>query len=352
MMFPWPHSSRTPIGVDLGGCCIRAAQLRGAPGRWRLESYARIPRKDPGSPPGPEEALRLRDILRRQGFRGQDVVVAVPPEKLLAELVEAPPNRPSEEAAVTVGAELAKTRGCQPGALEVAVWPLPPSPCARARHEVLATACRHEDADALLDVLEGVGLNVLALDAYPAAMQRACRPVLRTAAGIVGVLDVGWTLSQLAVFYKDSAVYFRAVSETGIATLCKTLGDRLAIPLQDVHALLAGEGAGRTDQTLAEVVSAAKLESVARLHFAQAVEEVRPPFQYVMQQYPEVAVERLLLAGDGVGAAGLAQVLENSLGVKTRAITSEDLGIGSPAAPEECPAAVLALAVGLAEYYW
>ena len=81
---------RTPIGVDLGARQVKALQLGRVRGTWRITAAARFAR--PGDPEQIDPAVveRLDDVFYRQGFRGRDVVLAVPGDRLRSGMLELP----------------------------------------------------------------------------------------------------------------------------------------------------------------------------------------------------------------------------------------------------------------------
>jgi len=343
--------SHTPIGVDIGGYFIKAAQLSGSRRRWRVGAATCFQRANPGAPVEQKEVCRLSEVLRRQGFRGQDAVVAVPPEMLLGgmlDLSSADSEAPIEQAARV---ELARVHGCDPQSFEMACWVLPPSPRAKDQRQVLATACRHSDADGLLDVLEGGGLNVLSLDSHARALQRACGPLLKNSTGIVGILDVGWNTGQLFVLRQGSVIYQRVLPEAGLGRLVKALAEALFLPPDELSLLLLGGGL-EEEISRDGTESGEKLHDLARAHFATALDDLQTPLLYAIQQHPGTAVQGMLLVGEGASIPGLAEYLSESVEIKTRAVERSDLPECVGSLPDGCSAAGLVLAIGLAQFFW
>ncbi len=95
MSVGWPGTSkRTPIGIDASGRFINAVQLSGSARRWRVEAAAAIPRADSTVPLDVDETTRMVGVLERQGFRGRDVILAMPNDLLLTKVLELPPATP------------------------------------------------------------------------------------------------------------------------------------------------------------------------------------------------------------------------------------------------------------------
>ena len=87
----WPGTSRrTPIGIDASGRFINAVQLGGSSRKWRVEAAASIPRADSTVPLDVDETTRMVEVLERQGFRGHEVILAMPNDLLLTKVLELP----------------------------------------------------------------------------------------------------------------------------------------------------------------------------------------------------------------------------------------------------------------------
>ena len=90
--------SRTAIGVDVGSRSIKAAQLA-VSGRFtskasiashQIIALTILPRIKVGQRIDRQELLDIRSVLRRQGFCGNDIVLAAPEEHLLHGVFEVP----------------------------------------------------------------------------------------------------------------------------------------------------------------------------------------------------------------------------------------------------------------------
>ena len=86
-------SGRSPIGVDITAREIRAAQLSRMKDYWRIEALCTLPRTTPGSDIDAQQIRQLRDVLKRQGFKGKDIILAAPCEKVLTGIFDVPPKK-------------------------------------------------------------------------------------------------------------------------------------------------------------------------------------------------------------------------------------------------------------------
>src|SRR5688572_30026381 len=88
-----PFSTKyTPIGLDIGSCSIKAVQLQRVREDWRVAAVTSLPRPQINAPLDRIAVRRIADVLYRQGFHGQSVVLAAPSDKLAADILELPPR--------------------------------------------------------------------------------------------------------------------------------------------------------------------------------------------------------------------------------------------------------------------
>ncbi len=338
------------IGVDVGGRHVKVAQFNRSSAGWRLEAAASIPRTETGSDIKRPEVRRLCEVLARGPFKGRGIVLATPSDKLMTTIMRLPPRGSGAPIEEIARSELARMHGCDPDTFEMACWDLPAPARAGESTYVMAAACAHDEANALLDVFEAEGLDVQGLEIHASAVARACAPALEGVPGISAILDLGWSLERLVLLYQGVVVYERKRPRGGLHALVASLKDRLKLGAERVERLLtagglvspqAGEG---DDPEVAEVVSAA-----AAAHFDTMVEEMRMPVSYVSNQYPDASVERLLLIGGGAKIAGLAEYLGSRLEFDVRNVRLADL-TDCWQELEELHGPALTVAVGLGQF--
>jgi type IV pilus assembly protein PilM len=348
----WPATpTRTPIGIDFGGRTIKAAQLRRTGSRWRVEAAAAVPRREPNAPIRREEVERFCGVLDRQGFVGNQAVLTVPRDKILRGMLALPASRPGAPLAQIARIEFARMHGCDPQGFELAYWALPRAKRSKDKTQMLAAACRHADADPVLDAAEEGGLDVEALDVPACALRRACAPLVLGADGIVGVLDVGWNASELVVLYGGIVVYERSVPEGGIRRLYDAMSRAFALAPREIEVLLAKSGTSDGEPQAENAGVFRQIRSVVTAHVDGALAEIRAPLAYASQQYGGAPVERLLLVGGGASIPALVRHLDSVLDVQTQAVTPADLAECPNALLAICGEAGLTIAIGLAQFF-
>ena len=351
---------RSPIGLDLGARRVKAIQLEPSPGTpsgWRVSAAACVNRTAPGTPFTAAETARLADTLDRLGFTGTRAAVAAPVNKLISAMLELPKSGqiPLEQIARV---ELARTNKISPESFEMGCWELPvPARAGKAAH-VMAVAYPHEDAAALLDVVEAGGFDVVAMDVRSCALARACGGVVAPPPGITALLDLGWTSASLVLVYSGMVVYVRTFAEAGISRVYEGLAKRLRLE-PDVSDYLLGEiglREPRNDNTPADPAAGERLtlpgdaRSLLSNYADSLVRELLVSFSYVARQYTDASVTRLLLMGAGGSVPGLGEQLAKELGMETTSVSPKDLAECPPAMLEACASPELTPALGLAQF--
>jgi type IV pilus assembly protein PilM len=350
---------RSPIGIDVGGHSIKAMQLSCGPRGSRIEATAAFGRSFPNVPLDTAEVRRLAEVLRRRSFTGDQVVLAVPDDKLILGAMELPPRTAGVSLDAVARVEFARTYKCDGNAFEMGYWDVPaPARAARATN-VMAVACLHPAADALIDLFATAGLDVVALDARPCAIARACSAAAENAPGIVVLLELGWNGAVLVVLHRNVVVYERTITESALKNLVSEIAAALRTEPDVAERLLAQPdllGSAAPPPALstqggvpAELLS--EVRAIVALHLEAVVRDITASVSYSSHQYPDAPVSRLLLLGGGAMIAGAAEQLESLLGFECRVVTPLASGsiTAAPSVVRECNAA-LTTAAGLAQF--
>ena len=377
-----PHlRTRSPVGIDVGSRSVKAVQLgrdRFGDGTWRVTAAAEIRRDDTGPAPAaaqqpPQqprpnyvltaaEVRRLVGTLERQGFGGNAVVIAAPNERVFSSMLELPPrssNAPLEQIARM---EVARAHRFAPDSFEMGCWDLPAAARASKQTPVLAVACTHADAAAVMYPLEALGLDVTALDVTAAALARACTPLLAAdAGGIIGIVDLGWTGATLSLMHQGVAIYGRTLGDCGILRLYHTLSSRLGLEVDVIDYMLSDTGISGAVSAAAEGTApavpaprkgkaATDAAGLIAAHFEAAVHELHVSLTYAQHQYPDTPLSRLLVVGGGGCIRGVTEHLSATLGIEARAVAPKDLVACAPTVLEKCASPALTAALGFAQF--
>jgi Tfp pilus assembly PilM family ATPase len=381
MMIPY-FGGRSPIGLDIGPRTIIAVQLatnRLMRGAWRLEAAACLDR-----PAGAdvllkrEEAARIARVLGRQGFSGRDVVAAVPHQQLVTSALELPPRSSGAPLAQLARMELSRAHRMDPASFEMACWEVAgPTRAAPGTHMV-AVACRHADADELMDGLESSGLRVLALDARAWAIARASGPALQEDETLAAVLDFSDSAALLVVVHRGAPAYDRLLSEASLDHLRNSICTRLSVEpaladyiLDNFRFEESSAGSASADLESPALVGGVGVVGLVGVdaapiiaeHLDNLASELRTAFAYAEHRF-EAQIKRVLVQGPGaslgsgcgamlngaVGSGSLQSRLSELVGVPAFILTPRDV-LEIPPPPRMPPATEspsLLTAIGLA----
>jgi len=344
-------TARTPVGIDVGAKQIKAAQLRSSGRGWRAEALCAVPRSDPGGAPDEQEVHRLSGVLKRHGFEGRSVVLALPGDKLLRGVLDVPQQAQTDALERITRTELARMHKVPRGSFELSYWKLPPAAHLReSAEQVMALGCPHEEANYFLDLFEGAGMDVLAIDAQITAVIRACRPLFSARPYDTAVLEIGWSNSTLSIVGSDVVCYERVLSGIGYRKLVETARQRLDLQADAAEQLLASggldkqQGEGRQDLLIEEAAG------LIHQFGCEMTEELLTPFAYVANQYGGEGVSRVLLVGGCASVPGLAEYLDSALEPEVTAVTPDDLVCCPQRLRDKARNSALTGAIGLAQF--
>lgn len=343
--------SRTAIGIDVGSRSIKAAQLHTSNGRHRIAALSMSPRAKLAGEIDRQEIVDLRSVLRRQGFCGNEIVLPAPEEKLLRGTVELPPKMSGAAVAQVARVELSRMHDAAPNSFEMICWQLPAQSKSKSTTQAIAVACPHDAANAFLDVFEGAGFNVRALDGHSAAVARACTSLTAPPPTVTSILDLGWNSTKLLLVCGDKVIYDTFFTANCMAKLIVTLGQESGIAEESAYQIvntvgLVNDGeASEFDQEFAEAI-----RKKLRRHLNAVLEELKAPIAYASRQYPDGEMKRLLLIGGGARISGLAQYLEATLGIEVILVAPSNVVESSPQIVSKASNPAMTAAIGLAQF--
>jgi type IV pilus assembly protein PilM len=318
-------NKRSAIGLDVGSRITKAAQLRMSDQTAEIIALAAVPRLRPGVPLDSEEIGHLRRILRRQGFTGHRVVLAVPEEKLLRGIFDLPPRVNGAPVAQLARMELSRIHHVEPGSFELIHWGASASGAGNTSAQTVAVACPHEAATELLDTMEASGLDVQALDVRTAATARVCKSLTLASPALTAVLDLGWSSAKL-LFVSGAAVVYERLLKCELGKLVETLSRRFR--LSNEAACQVIDAVGLTRSSAGQELDPGVLEAIQQVvesHLGTLVEELQTPFSYASHQYHQAGIQRLLLTGGGARIPGLPDYLQERLSLEVLRAAPSDL---------------------------
>ncbi|MFC1635700.1 pilus assembly protein PilM [Planctomycetota bacterium] len=318
--------SRTAIGIDVGTRCIKVAQLSISGGKPQIAALSMLPRTKVGDEIDTEELCRMKRVLKRQGFYGNEVVLAAPESGLLQGVFDIPPQVSGAPVAQITRMELSRIHNVMPDSFEMVFWNSPDTGKSKSTAQAIAIGCPHESADAFIDLFENSGFNVSALDIRIAAIARACMPLTVPSPALTSILDIGWDTTKLLLVCGNTVIYERHFRKKCLVKLRRKLSDTFGITEEAADQVICAIGfetdseAGELDQKMVDVI-----RWMLRKHFDMMLEELEASFDYANYKYPGEGAKRLLLIGGGAKISGLSHYFHNILGVEVRTVAPGDI---------------------------
>ena len=348
------RTNYSPIGLDAGARTMKAVQLVHTRTGPRIHAAAGFPRITPGEALNPAEILRAAAVLRRQGFVGNRIVVSIPATQMLSGVVELPARSGGAPLDAIARQELARACRKEPQSIELSWWELPASGAgARAAQgtQAIALGCTHTDANALLACFDPAGMDVLAIDARPATIARACTPLLSDPPNLTAILDLGYGAAHILILAGRTLVYERTLAEASLRLLASGVANQLSTddvladyilrvvgcrPLADVP----DHGAAFEQAEDARALICAHADAIAG--------ELRTSMTYATRRF-EGELTRILLSGAGADIPGLSERLAQRTGTEA-IIARVDALAAAPANIDPAllgPGAIVALGLAL-----
>lgn len=300
------------FAMDIGTTSIRIVQLSGSDQRgWSLQNYAYIPVDEKTLQDSSELGKkRFQDIVTsavsEAGIRTKNIAVGLPAGKTFTTIVE---TEASDEK------ELLKTIKYQldqyiPMAIDEAKADfriLGASPNDPAKAEVLVSSTAIDYAEQTLELIEGMGFNVIAMEPEPLAMARALMPAGAVDARMI--VDLGERSTDLVVTYRGAPRLVRSVPG-GFDSLVKTVANSLSVREDQARQFILKFGLAQ-DKIEGQVFRAldSTLESFAS--------ELTKSVLFFQGKYTNVKVGGIVLSGFAEIIPFIAEYIEAKTDVPT-----------------------------------
>ncbi|GIX34556.1 MAG: fimbrial assembly protein [Lysobacteraceae bacterium] len=346
-------SGKTPlVGVDISSTAVKLLQLSQAGGRYRVEHYAVEP-----LPPNAVveknivevEAVgeAIRRAVARSGTRLKHAAAAVPGSAVITKIVPMQAGLTEEEMEdqVQVDASQYIPYPIEEVSLDFEVLgPVKDSP---DMVQVLLAASRTENVDVRVAALDLGGLQAKVIDVEAFAMENAYRLIADQLAvakdALVALFDIGATMTTLNVLRGERSIYTREQVFGG-----KQLTDEVMrrYGLSYEEAGLAKRQGGLPESYEVEVLEPFKeamVQQISRLL----------QFFYAGSEFNRV--DQIVLAGGCASIQGVAEMVEEQLGVLTAvanplANMSLSNRVQAQALAQDAPALMIACGLALRSF--
>lgn len=279
------------FGLDLGTNAIRVVELRGNTAPKSLVKYAYVP-VDPrmarsDSKADQQKLLQaVKDLLAQAKLSTNNVAVNLPSSRVFTTVTEFDRLAPNE---------LGKTLLLQadsliptPVAESKIDWALiGDSPKDKTKVEVLLSSAPNNFIEERLDMLESIGLNVIAFEPDNLALARALVPAGATLPHLV--LDIGQGNTDLVIVMNETPHLTRAIP-MGTETIIRSAAQNLNVDDKQAEQLVFKFG-----------LSAQKLEGQVLTAIKPTIDnlvgEVDKSIKFFTSRYPDQKIDKVIVAG-------------------------------------------------------
>ena len=333
------------FALDIGTTAVRVVELEHSGHGWNLKHYGVQPidvRLSESTAVHDVKALgeAISQVITAAGIKSKDVAIGIPSAKMFASIVEVPNVSKAElNATIKYSAENYVPMKSDESKTDWAV--IGESPADKGKIEVLVASVQNNFTEARLDLIEGLGLNVIAIEPDSLAATRSLLPDGVTDGRLI--IDMGDNSSDLIMTLGTAPRLIRSIP-IGFSTLVRMAKQNLNIEQQQAEQILVKFG-----------ISPDKLEGqVARAvstSVDQFVAEVEKSLKFFATKYAGVSVGSILASGYAATLPGFMDIVSSKTGLPTQVATPWQ-HVNVPADMQASLAPIssgLAVAVGLAE---
>jgi len=297
------------FGLDLGTTAIRLVQLHGTGASRQLIKYAHTP-VDPKIAASDANADQqklvqvLKDLVAQSHIATRNVAVGIPSQKVFTTVVDIDRLSPAELAkSIRFQADSIIPTPLAESKIDWAV--IGDSPKDKTKVEVLLTSVSNDFVEKRLDMLESIGLNVIALEPDNLALARAM--VAPNSASPQMVIDVGHMSSDLVITMNDAPRLTRSIP-TGTEAVVRSAMQNLSIEEQQAEQFVFKFGLSK-DKLEGQVYQAI-ISTVDLL-----VSEIEKSIKFFQTRYPANKLERIIVTGGASTLPEFPTYLANKFGV-------------------------------------
>lgn len=286
------------FGLDIGTTAVRLVELSGSGPIKTLTKYAYAPVDSKVSLSDSKVdqqklAQIIKDLILQAGVSSRNVAVGIPSNRVFTTVVDFERLNADElSKAIRLQADSIIPTPLAESKLDWAL--IGDSPADKTKLEVLISSVGNEFIEGRLDMLESIGLNVIAFEPDNLALTRAMLPVDATLPQMV--LDVGSKTTDLVVSMNGAPRLTRSIP-TGSEAIIRAAMQNLSIDEKQAEQFVFKFG-----------LSKDKLEGQVHQAIIGTVDlltsEIEKSIKFVSSRYPETKLDRIIVTG---GASALPE---------------------------------------------
>lgn len=297
------------FGLDIGTTAIRVVQLRGTGPNKDLVKYGFIP-VDPKLAMSDAKADQqkvvqiVRELISQAGITAKDVAVGLPSNRVFTTVVDIDRLNPVElQKTIMYQADSLIPTPVSESKLDWAL--LGDSPKDQSKVEVLLSSVANEFIELRLDMLESIGLNVIAFEPDSLALARSLttpETMLPTM-----LLDIGSKTTDIIITMNGAPRLTRSIP-TGTDAVVRAAMQNLSIDEKQAQQFVFKFGLGK-DKLEGQIYNAI-LGTVELL-----ISDVDKSIKFFQTRYVGTRIDRIIVTGGASTLAEFPLYLANKFGI-------------------------------------
>lgn len=299
------------FALDIGTTAVRVVGLSRSGHNWILQHYgvAAVDMKIATSD-APDDQRKLAEVIMtvigQAGIKSKNVVLGIPSNKMFATVVDMP-NLSQQELASSIKYQAEQYIPMSLDESKVDWASLGRSVNDANKNEVLLASVSNAFTEARLDLVEGLGFNVIAMEPDSLALTRSLLPD-----GIGGdarlIVEIGDFTTDVVITYGDAPRLIRSIP-TGMEAIIKSAAQNLNIQPEQARQFMMKFGVA-PDKLEGQVFRA--VESTLE----QFAVEVEKSVKFFKTRYPTVEIPSMIVSNYGVTIPGMAEYLNSKVGLR------------------------------------
>jgi type IV pilus assembly protein PilM len=297
------------FGLDIGTTGIRIVELRGSGPTRSLVKYAYVPidvkmAQSDSKADQQKLAQVLSNLVSEARLSTRNVAVGLPSSKVFTTVTDFD-RIPQSEMANAIRYQAESLIPTPPAESKIDWAVIGDSPNDKMKVEILLSSVSNGYIEQRLDMIESIGLNVIAFEPDNTALPRALVPTGTTAPQLI--IDMGQLSTDLVITMADAPRLTRSIP-TGVEAVIRSATQNLNIDDKQAQQFVYKFGVSK-DKLEGQVYQAI-IGTIDLL-----VSEIDKSVKFFQTRYPEVPIERMIVTGGASTIPEFPLYLANKFGV-------------------------------------
>ena len=297
------------FGLDIGTTGIRIVELRGSGPTRSLVKYAYVPidvKMSQSDSKADQQKLAqvLSNLISEARLSTRNVAVGLPSSKVFTTVTDFD-RIPQGEMGKAIQYQAESLIPTPPAESKIDWAVIGDSPKDKTKVEILLSSVSNGYIEQRLDMIESIGLNVIAFEPDNTALPRALVPTGTTAPQLI--IDMGQLSTDLVITMADAPRLTRSIP-TGVEAVIRSATQNLNIDDKQAQQFVYKFGVSK--EKLEGQVYQAIIGTIDLL-----VREIDKSVKFFQTRYPEVPIERMIVTGGASTIPEFPLYLANKFGV-------------------------------------